>query len=215
MKGVLRSSISVDFYPTSFTRHPTKTLFNSSTFLTMENLTDILLWAGIIAGGILILIMLISTLTGLDMGGDIDVDMDVDSAERGSGLGLIKSALTFFSVGSFTARAIALNSSWSWWQVLVGGVIAGVVGILILTAILKLLLSQQEEGNYEFWDAIGKQGEVYVPIPSNGLGKINVEVNGIVRELPAKSINGEAISSKTKVYVAEAKEAYLLVDVVG
>lgn len=173
------------------------------------DIVNILLWAGTIAGGLMVLLLLLSMLSGFDI--DSDIDFEHSDAD-GDGLGLVKSILTFISVGSFTARAIALNSDWSWWMAITAGAISGLAGILILGMLLKLLLNQQEEGNYSFWDAEGKTGKVYVSIPKGGFGKITVEVNGTYRELPAKSDSDKAIASGKKVIVLKAENDHLLVE---
>lgn len=183
------------------------------------DIVNVLLWAGTIAGGLMVLLLLVSMLSGVDMDfdGDFDFDSgdaDIDGDINGGGLGLVKSVLTFISVGSFTARAIALNSTWSWWMAMTAGVISGLAGVIILGMLLKLLLNQQEEGNYAFWDAEGKTGKVYVSIPKNGFGKVTVDINGAYRELPAKSDSGKAISSGKKVMVLKAEEDHLLVEVI-
>lgn len=174
------------------------------------DIVNILLWAGTIAGGLMVLLLLLSMLSGFDIDSDIDFDSgDVDG--DGGGLGLVKSVLTFISVGSFTARAIALNSEWSWWMAMTAGVISGIAAIFILGMLLKLLLNQQEEGNYSFWDAEGKSGKVYVSIPKSGFGKVTVDINGAYRELPAKSESGKAIKSGKKIMVLKAEGDHLLV----
>ncbi len=177
----------------------------------MDNLTNILLWIGMISGGLMILLMMLSIFSGIDMDGDIDIGLDGGHDEGDEGLGILKSGLTFFSMASFTARAIALNSEWSWSAAITSGIIAGIISVIILTQILKLLLRQQESGNYEFWEAEGKMGKVYVPIPKGGIGRITVEINGATREVPAKSTTEESIATNDKVLVVKAMENFLLV----
>jgi len=190
-----------------------KIFFSATKRTTMDNLTNILLWTGMIAGGLLIILLLLSILSGFDLDGDLDVGHGVDGdgdADTG-GLGIIKSGLTFFSIASFTARAIVLNSDWSWTIALTSGIIAGIIAIFILSQFFKLLLRQQEEGNYELWEAVGKTGRVYVPIPKNGTGRITIEINGVDRELPAKEESGKALSTNTKVMVTNTEDDCLVV----
>lgn len=175
----------------------------------MENFVNTLLWVGMIAGGLMVILLLLSILGGLDLDGDADVDSG--SEDGAGGLGVLKSILTFISVGSFTVRAVVLNSEWSWSIAIISGIIGGVISVFILSMLLKFLLKQQEEGNYEFWEAEGKEGRVYVPIPEDGTGKITIEINGVNRELPAKSQTGMAIGSNKRVLVLESSESFLVV----
>ncbi len=183
----------------------------------MQDILNLLFWAGTIAGGLLILLLLISIFAGMDMGGDVDVDaggdMDAhaDADASGASLGILKTLLTFISVGAFTARAIFLNTSWSWALVITSALIAGVVAVLLLTWFFRWLLKNQEEGNWRLWQAEGKVGSVYVPIPPGGKGRVIVQIDNVNREMAAKSENARTLGTHEKVLVVEAKEDYVIV----
>lgn len=183
----------------------------------MQEIINLLFWAGTIAGGLLILLLLISIIGGMDFDGDVDADAggDMDAHADGSaadaGLGLLKTLLTFISVGAFTARAIFLNTSWSWTLVILSSLIAGGVAVMLLTWFFRWLLRNQEEGTWHLWQAEGKMGTVYVPIPPDGKGRITVLIDEVNREIAAKSENGRQLATHEKVMVLEAKEDYVIV----
>ncbi len=185
--------------------------------LAMQDILNLLFWAGTIAGGLLILLLLISIFSGMDMGGDVDVDAGgdmgahADGGAGDAGLGLLKTLLTFISVGAFTARAIFLNTSWSWTLVVITALIAGAVAVLLLSWFFRWLLKNQEEGTWHLWQAEGKVGSVHVPIPPEGKGRIIVQIDQAEREMSAKSENGRAMGTHEKVLVVEAKEGYVVV----
>ncbi len=182
----------------------------------MQDIINLLFWAGTIAGGLLILLLLISIFSGMEIGGDLDVDaggdLDAhgDAAADGS-LGMLKTLLTFVSVGAFTARAIFMNTSWSWALVALTALLAGTVAVLLLTWFFRWLLKNQEEGNWRLWQAEGKTGSVYVPIPPGGKGRVIVQIDGVNREISARSEDGRAMGTHEKVLVVEAKEDYVVV----
>ncbi len=187
----------------------------------MVEILNILFWIGTAAGGLLVLLLLMSILGGLDLGGDIDADVDFDVDGDGeidiagdAPLGLIKTVLTFISVGAFTARAIVLNTGWSWAIVAITSLVAGVIAVLLLSWFFKWLLKNQEEGNWHMWQAEGQVGTVYVPIPKGGKGRITIKIDGANREVAAKSENGEPIGSKEKVLVVESETDCLIVTLV-
>jgi len=67
----------------------------------------ILTWVSIVAGGILILLMLLSLIGGLDL--DLDLgspDVDTDAG----GIGLIKGILTFTSVSSWVIKVLLVSN---------------------------------------------------------------------------------------------------------
>lgn len=191
----------------------------------MQEILNILFWAGTLAGGLLILLLLISIFSGLEIGGDLDVDMggDVDVDAGGdmdghldadgssAGLGVIKTLLTFISVGAFTARAIFLNTSWSWTIVILTALAAGAVAVMLLTWFFRWLLRNQEEGNWHLWQAEGKVGTVYVPIPPEGKGRIIVEIDNVRREIAARSENGQQLRTHEKAFVVKAEEDHVVV----
>lgn len=180
----------------------------------MQAYLDLLFWIGMAAGGLLIVLLLISIFSGMDIGGDVDVadggDVDAHDGDAG-GFGIVKSVLTLLAVGTLTARAIILNSSWSWPLVTFASIMAAVISVWLLAWFFRWLLKNQEEGNWYLWQAEGKVGVVYVPIPADGKGRITVTVNNVNREISAKSQNGDAMSTHQKVLVVDAKDDFVVV----
>lgn len=177
----------------------------------MEELINILLWVGMAAGATLIILLLLSIFSGLDIGGDVDADSpDVDGGTD-MPLGVFKTLLTFISVSAFTARSIFLNTSWSWAGVTISAIVAGIVAVVILSFFFRWLLRNQESGNWHMWQAEGKMAVVYVPIPSNGKGRIKLKIDNTNRELVAKSQDGESLATHEKVMVVKAEEDHVVV----
>lgn len=176
----------------------------------MEEWLNILFWTGTLAGGLLVLLLLLSIFSSMDIGGDVDghgAEGTVDQAP----LGILKTVLTFLSVGAFTARAILLNTSWSWTFVIISALIAGFVAVVLLSWFFRWLLRNQEQGNWYMWQTEGKMGTVYVPIPQHGKGRIKIQIDDINREVAARSRDGEAMATHDKVLVVEAKEDFVIV----
>ncbi|OAV46085.1 hypothetical protein [Lewinella sp. 4G2] len=147
------------------------------------------------SGALLFILLLASIIGGLDLDFDLDVDLD-------GGLGILKSTLTFLSVGAWVVR-LMLHTYENPTIAFVAGTAAGIIGVFIVSRMFKFMLSQEINVNYQPQDALLKQGKVYVPIPSGGEGVINVAVKGTNRELKAKSINGEALTTGTLVEVVD------------
>ena len=67
----------------------------------MQDIINVLFLIGTIAGGVLILLLLISIIGGMDIGGDVDVDAGGDMDAHGDAdvsdgsLGILKTLLTF------------------------------------------------------------------------------------------------------------------------
>lgn len=168
-------------------------------------IADILAWIGGICGVALMIMLLFSIFSGSDL--DIDLETEAD----GEGFGIVKSILTFVAIASLTIRAVALHSSWSWTYAILTGIVAGLLAVFVLILLFRFLLQQQEDGSWKMWQAEGKTGIVYVPIPTRGVGKVVITINGADREIEAKTREGHALATGTKILVTEAKKNYLIV----
>jgi membrane protein implicated in regulation of membrane protease activity len=164
-----------------------------------------LLWIGLVSSGVVILLFVLSIVTGADADSDIDADGD------GGGLGAVKSILVFIGIAALTIRGVGLNYEMNWPWVILAGAIAGLASIWLLSLLLHFLLSRQEEGNWYFHETEGKAAKVYIPIPAGGKGRILVEVRGIEREMDAITKDQQALPSNSDVLVVQAMEDYAIV----
>jgi len=169
---------------------------------------EILTYLSIITGGILIFLMLLSIVGGLDL--DFDVDGGDGDADSSGGIGIIKGALTFISVSSWIIKVILATKTYPLLAI-VGGFVGGYIAVVILNKIFKLLLTQTENVNWEPLDAIHQSGKVYLKIPGEGSGIIQVLINGVMRELKAKSINETEIATGESVFVQDFYEGFAIV----
>jgi hypothetical protein len=139
-----------------------------------------------------------------DGGGDalgVDHDMAHDSDV----------AFQFLSVNSLTAfvmmfgwAGLAAYKQYGFGYFITGliAVLAG-VGMMLITSYLFVLarkLTTQGAG-FSLSQAVGENASVYLRIPEGGTGKIQLNLNGILREIEAQSASGESIESFTNVKV--------------
>ena len=169
-----------------------------------------LTWISIIAGGILVLMLLLSLIGGLDL--DLDTDFSSESDTDGAGgLGLIKGVLTFVSVGSWTMK-ILLMSEKTIPIALTLGLLVGLTAVFLLHFMMKTLMKNDENVNWESGDALLQTGEVYLKIPAeNGNGIVNVTIKGASREMKAKSYDNREIKTGAKIRVVEVDGEFALV----
>ena len=134
---------------------------------------EILTYLSIITGGILILLMFLSILGGLDLDFDFNGgDGDVDSS---GGLGVIKAGLTFISVSSWIVKVVLASKANPIFAI-VAGMLGGYFAVVILQKIFKWLMTQTENVNWEPFDALHQSGKVYLKIPEEGSGIVQVLV---------------------------------------
>ena len=171
---------------------------------------DILTWVSIFAGGILILMLLLSIIGGIDV--DLDVDIGSTDVETDAGgFGLVKGILIFVAVGAWVMK-ILVEGGQHLGVVILIGIISGFLAFLLLNYLLKLLLKNEENVNWSVNDAIYQKGEVYLKIPGNeGSGLVHVNVKGALRELKAKSIDEAEIKTGAPVLVVDVDGEFVLV----
>ena len=165
----------------------------------MDSIIQIFFYISIFSGGLLLLLLLLSLLGGLDVDLDMGGEADVDSG----GLGIIKSGLTFVAFASYTGKLLlAISTN----PILTGflSLLVGVVSVIILSWFLKLLLRLQSDVNWDYHQAEGKNGLVYLRIPEKGTGIVKVDINGVTRELKAKAT--EKIETGSEILVLQVEE---------
>ncbi|MHC5054466.1 MAG: hypothetical protein ACYTKD_07095 [Planctomycetota bacterium] len=82
-----------------------------------------------------------------------------------------------------------------------GGIAAGAVSVAIITKLLAALLRLQSSGTISLKNAIGQDGTVYLRIPADGTGKVQVEVQERLMVLEAVSAGKAELKTDDKVKV--------------
>jgi len=170
---------------------------------------EILTYISIFSGGILILLLFLSILGGLDLDFDFP-NADSGDIDSSGGIGIVKAALTFISVSSWIIKVVLATKA-NPYVAIFAGLIGGYLSVLLIKKIFTLLLTQTENTNWEFSDAIHQSGKVYLKIPKEGLGIIQVLVNGVTRELKAKSIDNTEILTGESVFIHEVDDDLAIV----
>lgn len=173
-----------------------------------------LLWSVTLAASLIFVIQSILTFIGADSGeGGIDTDVDTgfdsetaDAAvEGGTNLYTFRNFVNFFL--GFGWSAILLQDSISSIPLLIIiSVLVGVALVAIVMYLFKWLSGMQQSGNINIYKAaVGCSGTVYLTIPGErqGEGKVQITINGAVREYNAIS-DGETLKNGTPIRVVEA-----------
>ncbi len=151
-------------------------------------------------------------------GADVDVDSDgFDISEAANGddgltLFTVRGIVAMFCVGGWSGIVfldLGLGSALSIFLSVVCGV-AALVGIAYL---MKAVMKLQSSGNIQLGLALGKIGEVYIPIPAKGKGrgKINITVQDRFMEIDAISAGDEELKTGDTVRVVATDESGLVV----
>lgn len=178
------------------------------------NWVEILTWVSFFSGGMLILLLLISLFSGLELDTDVDahVDLDTHTDVDSGGLGLVKGGLTFIAVSAWVIKMIIVSGT-TLYMAILAGIASGMVAVLFLSWIFNLLLKNQVNVNWSPDLAIGKTAKVYLRIPENGNGIIKVKINGVFRELKATT-NEKEIATGKEIYIEDYDGKYAVVSLI-
>lgn len=173
-------------------------------------LIEVIYWASIIIGGTLFILRLGLMLFGGGLSDD-GLDSAVDAGHAGvtgdhadadisfkllSVQGLTSFFLMFGLVGLALLRANLHELI-----TIIGGMLAG----LAMTAITGVIFSQmkrlQTEGTIQIENTIGSDGTVYLTIPRNGTGQVQVIAQGSLKIFDAVSVDKNQIATGEKVHI--------------
>jgi hypothetical protein len=171
-------------------------------------------WYIALIGSAIFLIIFILTFVG---GGDADMDADMDASDGGDdgGVGFqfftFKNVIAFFTIFGWSG-VVCLDNGYSRMITIIISSISGLL-MMVATGYLFFWMSKMtESGTLKIKNSIGSIGEVYLPIGAkrSSMGKIQIKVQGALRELEAITDSEEELSTNTIIKVVAVVSAELL-----
>jgi len=171
-------------------------------------------WIIALIGSAVFFIIFVLTFIG---GGDVDMDADMDIAEGGDdgGVGFqfftFKNVVAFFTIFGWTG-IICVDNQLSTTLSIVISTAAGLVMMVLTSLLFFWMSSMAQSGTLKIRNAIGVVGEVYLPIGGkrSKIGKIQIKVQGSLRELEAITDSEEELATTTIIKVTEVISDELL-----
>jgi hypothetical protein len=141
-------------------------------------------WVIAIIGSLFFVVMLLVTF----IGGSADFEMDGEFDIDGSGFHFftIKNLIAFFTLFGWTGIA-AIDAGLSKAMVIFVASISGVIMMTIMATMFYFISKLSDSGTLNMKNALGGIGEVYLTIGANrsSIGKINIRIQGALREVEA------------------------------
>ncbi len=169
---------------------------------------------------VLMIIQIILLLVGIggesdfDSGTDADVDTDFDNDVSGVDSADILSVFSFRGIVAMLAvmgwMAVALlGTSLPMWVAISISFVCGLGILFLMGYAMKALSRLQSSGNINVANAIGKVGQVYIPIPPrcSATGKVNITVQEKYTEFTAITKHESTIKTGAYVRVVSVDEA--------
>ena len=162
-----------------------------------------------IPSSVVLVIQTIMLLIGLDE--DLDVDADA-LTDDGLSLFSVRGIVSMLCITGWSGFALLGTSLPEWASILIA-VFLGIATLIAMAFLMRGLQKMQSSGNIEISNAIGKVGQVYIPIPANGTsaGKVNITVQEKYSEFSAITMGDEDIPRGTYVRVVAVDDAGTLV----
>lgn len=163
--------------------------------------------------------------------GDTDTDVDVDSADvdftnidhdggqledfdhgdhghqgdADGGLKLltIQGITAFIMMFGLTGFAFSRTSFFGAIVTIILSTAVGLFGMWLIAKGFSLMRSLQSTGNMRIYDAIGEEGTVYLTIPADGVGKIQIVISGRLMVMDAVSQDKVELKTGARVCVSE------------
>ncbi|MCP3895200.1 MULTISPECIES: hypothetical protein [Bacteroides] len=161
------------------------------------------LWCITIFASLVFIIQSVMTFIGMDSDTGMDLDVDSNASDSGEPFQLytFRNFINFFLGFGWTAITLRPYIDNTFLLILP----SLVVGVLLVGAVMSLfkwLSGMKQSGNIEADSAVNCTGEVYLTIPAaqNGEGKVQIRVQGAVREYDAMT-PGEQLGNGTPIRV--------------
>jgi hypothetical protein len=171
-------------------------------------------WYIALIGSAIFVIIFIMTFIG---GGDTDMEADMDSAEGGDdgGVGFqfftFKNVIAFFTIFGWSG-IVCIDNGYSRMITITVSSISGLAMMMATGYLFFWMGKMTQSGTLKINKAIGVIGEVYLPIGANRskIGKVQIKVQGSLRELEAITDEKEDLKTTTLIKVKEVVSAELL-----
>lgn len=171
-------------------------------------------WIIAIVGSAILAVIFILTF----IGGDSDADMDADGTDfeaDDGGVGFqfftFKNIIAFFTIFGWSGLS-CLDNGLSTTLTLIISTVAGLLMMVLTSLLFFWMYKLAQSGTLNMKNAVGAVGEVYLPIGANRskMGKVQIKVQGSLRELEALTDEDEDLNTGTVVKVLEIISAELL-----
>ena len=176
---------------------------------------EIIYWGATIIGGTLFVLRTIMMLAGGGLGeGDFEADMDVDGDINIDGDHLdtdpdsdfsfkllsMQGLTAFFMMFGLVGLAL-LKANVAVLLTILGGGIAGTFAVWVISMLFSQMKRLQSDGTLQIENVIGESGSVYLNIPAQGTGQVQVTAQGALKIFDAISKGGQKIVTGEKISV--------------
>lgn len=170
-------------------------------------------WIIALVGSAIFIVIFLLTFIG---GGDADMEADASDFEADDGgVGFqfftFKNVVAFFTIFGWSG-IICIDNQLSITATILISTVAGLLMMVLTSLLFYWMYKLAESGTLKMKNALGIICEVYLPIGANRtkMGKVQIKVQGSLRELEAITDEAEDLKTGTMVKVTEIVSAEIL-----
>lgn len=125
----------------------------------------------------------------------------------------IQTMVTFFTVFSWSS-IVLVGSEVPNGIALAVGFVLGVCTMLLVAKLVQMSMRLAENGTLDLRNALGETATVYIPCPpkNQGMGKVNIMLQGQLREVGAFNNGNETLTTGTQVTVVDVRGDEVVVE---
>lgn len=168
-------------------------------------------------GGLFFVFRLITQFVG--MTDDVDADFDAGhgdashiDADASFKLLTLQGLTAFLMMFGLVGLALYRQSNLSTLISMIGGILAGLASVWVIGKLFAFALTLQSSGTTESTSAVGCEGTVYLTIPAQGTGSVQVNIKNCLREYDAVSHSKEEIMTGEPIRVVWVNGSVLVVE---
>lgn len=178
---------------------------------------ELVFFGAALVGGMLLGLRLLGQFFGLEHGaGGSDLapdnlDAHMDSSDVSFKLfsiqGIAGFLLMFGLVGLILIRELRVQDGFA----ILGAVVAGFLTALVIQKSYEFMFGMQSSGNVDFQKAVAQEGTVYLTIPEEGEGKVQIIFQNKQMVLNAVSANKAELKTGSRIRVKEVISGNILI----
>lgn len=172
-------------------------------------------WVITVPATAVFLFLVVLSIFGSDVDSDVSGGVDQPISADSDGIPFqflsLKNIIGFFAMFGWSGLGF-ISMGLPGWLVIVLSFICGFLMMLAMATLFYLMSKLAETGNKNIRNAVGRSGEVYLTIPPmrNGLGKVQVTVQGALETLDAITDDLEPIPTSSLIQVTDVINDQLL-----
>lgn len=177
-------------------------------------------FSAVIGSSLFLIRIIAASIGGDDVDMDVDTDLDIDLDAAGetdasfqflSLQGMSAFFMMFGLVGLAMTRSSNARELWA----VLAGLAAGVGTVWVVGQVFFAMRRLQSDGTIHLENAVGALGTVYLTIPKDGSGQIQVTIQGSLKIEDARTLDGSSIPTGERVKVVKASTRMLYVEPVN